>query len=70
MAETVAAKASETDAVVRRWQKQKEGLCSRYLGGSQWNQRGSGDGGEKSSGNGGGGGGGGIRNMDNGFGGS
>ncbi len=66
MAETVAAKAPETEAVVRWRQKQRECLCGGYVGGSQWNQRGSGDGGEKSSGGGGGGGG---RNMYNGFGG-
>ena len=47
MAEMVAAKASETEAVVRRQQKQKECLPGGYVGGSQWNQRGSGDGGKK-----------------------
>ena len=47
MAETVSAKASETEAVVRWWWKQRECLCSGYIGSGQWNQRGSGDGGKK-----------------------
>ena len=46
-AETVAAKASETEAVVWRRQKQRECLYGGYVGGSQWNQRRSGDGRKK-----------------------
>ena len=38
MAETVSAKALETEAVVRQRQKQRECLHSRYVGGGQWNQ--------------------------------
>ena len=67
MAETVAVKALETEAVVRRWQKQRECLHGGYVGGSQWNQRENGDGGKK---NGGGGGGSGGRNMGSGLNGS
>ena len=47
MAETVSAKASETEAVVRQRQKQRECLRSGYLGSEQWNQTGSGNGGKK-----------------------
>ena len=48
VAETGAAKVSETKAMVQwRW-KQRECLCDGYIGGGQWQQRGSRDGGEKS----------------------
>ncbi len=66
VAETVATKASETEVVVRWRRKQRECLRGRYVGCSQWNQRGSGDGGKKSGGIGRGGSG---RNIGNGFGG-
>ena len=49
VAETVAVKASETEAVVRRWRKQRECLHGKYVGGSKWNQRGSGDSGKKAA---------------------
>ena len=35
VAETVAAKASETEAVVQQWQKQRECLYGGYIGGRQ-----------------------------------
>ena len=37
----------ETEAVVQWWWKQREYLCVGYVGGGQWKQRGSGDGGKK-----------------------
>ncbi len=49
MAETVVAKASETEAVVQRRRKKRGCLHGGYIGGSQWNQRGSGDGGKKAA---------------------
>ena len=52
VAETVSVKASETEAVVRQRRKQRECLCSRYVGSGQWNQRGSGDSGKKAGGSG------------------
>ena len=39
---------SETEAMVGWWRKQRECLRGGYVGGGQWKQRGSGDGGEKS----------------------
>ena len=45
----MAAKASKTEAVVRRRRKQRECLHGGYVSGSQWNQRGSGDGGKKAA---------------------
>ena len=39
--ETVVVKASETEAVVRRWRKQRECLHGGYVGNGQWKQRGS-----------------------------
>ena len=47
MAEMVAAKAPGTEAVVRLRQKQRGCLHDGYIGGSQWNQRRSGDGRKK-----------------------
>ena len=49
MEETGAAKVSETEAVVWWQRKQRECLCGEYIGGGQWKQRGSGDGGKKPS---------------------
>ena len=70
VAETVSAKALETEAVVWWQRKQRECLRSGYIGDGQWNQRGSGDGRKISAGgSGGGGGGGGGRNRGSGFGG-
>jgi hypothetical protein len=40
MAETVVAKALETEAVVWRQRKERECLRGGYVGSSQWNQRG------------------------------
>ena len=64
--ETVVARALETEAVVQRQRKQRECLHGGYVGGSQWNQRESGDGGNKIGGGGGSGDGGG-RNMGSGL---
>ena len=52
--ETVVAKASETETVVRWWRKQRECLRGGYVGGSQCNLRGRGDSSEISGGSGGG----------------
>jgi hypothetical protein len=40
---------SETEAMVQWRRKQRECLHGKYVGGGQWKQRGSGDGGKKSS---------------------
>ena len=47
MLETVAAKALDTEVVVWQWRKRRKCLHAGYIGGRQWNQRGSGDGNEK-----------------------